>query len=389
MLIQTIFVYSGFIVVLLLNGLYVKQQSQTMALSGSPFKNKDFFRSTICMFLFFAVMVGIRYDVGTDHLYYWTAYEQGGNERFEFLFQLLSNVCKKLGFHPAVFFGLLGLIQIVFFYWAFKDESFLFPLFAVFLFTDGLFGSWMNTIRQDMACCIWIFSFNYIFQKKPIKYLLFCFVAFLIHRSAIVLVILYPVFRNGKDYIQKMPVQIIIILIAFVFRNNFGFLLEKLDNLFSMYISLISFNSDFDYYTNYSTENAISSIGQNINDVRQTGLGVIVKHISYLCIVLFSNKVKNYYNSPKLNAIYTLFFISYIAYIVLPPGVWSLSRPFQYLVCTRMIMLSFLVYYLLNSKQNNYSIIGIIIIVLHILLLLASNVVASQSVGYHGYQFFF
>ena len=389
MLLQTLFIYSSFIVVMYICGLRIEQKSQSLTLSGATFGNKAFFQSAIFMFLFFAILVGLRYDVGTDHLGYWTTYLEGSNSRQEFLYRQLSNICRAIGLHPTFFFGILGLIQIVFFYWAFRDEPFLFPFFAIFLFTDGLFGSWMNTIRQDVAGCIWIFAFYNIIQRKPIKYLVLCFVAFLFHRSAIILIVLYPLFNKGKEYIYNIPLQLATLFVAYLMKNNIELLLLRLDNLFSFYSNVISLGNENEFYTSYSVEAVLDNIGQNVADVRQTGLGKIVKYMVYICIVLYSNKMKDFFKSPKVNALYVLFYISFISYIVLPPGVWSLARPLQYFNCTRVIMMSYLVYYLLKNKQGYNGVIGISIIILQILLLLASNIVASHSVFYHGYQLFF
>ena len=389
MLFQTLFIYTSFIVVLYFSGLHIDKRNRTLALSGKPFGYKDFFKSSIFMFLFFAILVGMRYGVGADHLNYWLAYEEGVSSRFEYLFQLLSNICSSLGFHPTVYFGILGLIQIVFLYLAFKDESFLFPFFAIFLFTDGLFGSWMNTIRQDIACCIWIFAINFAIQKKSLQYFLFCFLAFLFHRSAIILVILYPVFRNGKDYIHNIPVQLIIIVAAFALRNSFESFLIRLDRFFSLYSNIVFLGGDSGFYSSYSVDSALSSIGQNISSVKQSGIGEIVKIITYTCIVVFSNKIKSFFNSSKVNVIYTLFYISFLTYIILPQGVWSLARPFQFLICTRMIMMSYMTYYFLQKKEGSNGVIGIAIVATQIILFVSSSIISAQSAYYHGYQLFF
>lgn len=389
MLFQTLLIYTSFIAVLLINGLQVEQKRRTLALSNTPFTNKVFFRSAAFMFLFFAILVGMRYDVGADHMTYWILYLEGGSGRFEFLFQFISSICRTIGLHPTIYFGILGLIQIVFLYLAFKDESYLFPFFAIFLFTDGLFGSWVNTIRQDIACCIWIFALNFIIKKKPFHYFLLCFLAFLFHRSAIILAILYPVFRNGKDYIHNIPVQLIIVVAAFLIRGRFGTILVRLDNLISIYSNFLFLGSDSGHYSAYSMDSMLDEVGQHVGAVRQSGIGVVVKNVSYICIVLFSNKIKAFFKSPKLNVIYTLFFISYISYIVLPEGVWGLARPFQYLICTRMIMLSYLCYYLFRSKNSYNLVIGTLVVVTQLILLYATTIISSQSVYYHGYQLFF
>ena len=192
-----------------------------------------------------------------------------------------------------------------------------------------------------------------------------------------------------KDFFHNIPVQMGVIVVAFLLKDSFGNILSKFDQIFSMYSNIVFWGSDSQSYSSYSVENAIDSIGQNISDVKQSGFGVMVKYITYIIIVLCSNKIKKYYDSPKVNVIYPLFFISFIAYIVLPEGVWSIVRPFQYLVCTRTIMLAYMVYYLLKGKNSYNYIVGTLVISSQIILFIASSIISSRSAYYHGYQLFF
>lgn len=388
MLLQTIFVYVTFMLLLYSCG-RASFASASISTEAGNNNAKFWTPPMIIMLLGFSLLVGMRYDVGTDHLHYWAIYENGYiNERMEPLFNLIMDVCLKLSLPPTFFFGVLGFIQVTFFYLAFRDERYLYPLFAIFLFTNGLFGSWMNTIRQDIAGCIWLFSFRYIDEKKIKLYLIWCVIACLFHRSAVILFLMYPLLRIKKDWLSNVTLQMIIVLVALVFKKYFNLLFYQLDTLSSYYLNILSIGMEEDHFNSYSLDNLVVGAG-HFNEVLQSGIGVIVKDITYIIIVLFSNKIKSFYNSQRVNNYYIVFYLAFILYIILPTGVYSLARPFQYFTTVLTVMIAYAVYYFFHEKKSDYSILGILLILLQILLFFGSMFMASSSSSRNGYQFFF
>lgn len=388
MVAQTLFVYLLFIMVMYICGkaAYIHDRNNI----NTNYSIKEFFsnKSLLFLILFFSVLVGIRYDVGTDHLYYWVAYEYGEeNSRMEFLFFSINKICHSLHFHPTIYFAILALLQITFFYLAFNSEKYIYPLFAIFLFTNGLFGSWVNTIRQDIAGCIWLYAFQYIDKKKFKKYLFWCILAFFFHRSAIILIILYPLLKSGKDRFTNTSLQLLIIAAAIILKDNISGLLYHLADIVDLYAKIISIGSDSDFYSTYTIDNSINDLNTNVSEIKQTGLGVLVKYIVYCIMVIFGNKVKTYFNNNTINNFYILFFVAFVLYIILPEGLYSLARPFQYFNSMLTIMLAFTTYYLIQVKQ--YSAIGIAIIIMQILMFFMSIILSGQNMNYKGYQFFF
>ena len=96
--------------------------------------NRSFFRFEVLFpLVLFAIVFGMRYDVGVDHLGYLYGYlEKIDVGKGEPLFQFLSKTGWYLNLHYTVYFGIIAFIQVFFFFYAFKNERYLFPLLVFF-----------------------------------------------------------------------------------------------------------------------------------------------------------------------------------------------------------------------------------------------------------------
>ncbi|MBO4923250.1 MAG: EpsG family protein [Bacteroidales bacterium] len=389
MKLQTVIVYSLFLIVMCYCGTLVARTQYANLSNKGRVQTKYPNHIVIVMFFFFAILTGLRYDVGTDYLIYLDSYLTGGNTRFELLFSFIETHFSRWGIHPTIFFGLLALMQVSFFFSAFKDERYLFPFLVFFLFTNGLFGSWVNTIRQDIAICIWLFGSRYIFENKIYKYLLFCALAYGFHRSSVLFVFLYPLFRNGKDILKNIPLQLIIYLFAFILSQFIMDYIMRLDGIMERFSSLLTLgDSSKDFYSTYSVEGSIDQIKEAGNTVVQTGVAVIFKFLCYGLIILYSKKLKSFYNSKSFNTYYFFYFIALIAKVIMPNGAFNLMRPFQFTMPFLTIMMAFFVYYLIhnrniaNEKMDKALGYGIIIAFIGILFF---SILTSSSSGYKLY----
>lgn len=73
--------------------------------------------------------------------------------------------------------------------------------------------STFNTLRQWIACAIFLGAFKYIEEKKLINYIVNIFIASLFHDTAITLLLLYPVLNSKIKLIKK---EIIFMIIGFI-----------------------------------------------------------------------------------------------------------------------------------------------------------------------------
>lgn len=372
---------------MILFAVYASRRNGYISSSGLLVKRSFWRFEVIFPLILFAIIFGMRYDVGVDHLGYLHGYLQkihvGKNEPLFFLF---AEIGWKLNWHYVLYFGLIAFTQVLFFFYAFKNERYIYPFLVFFLFTNGEWVFWMNGIRQALAMCIWIFSIKYIEEKKLWKYLIWCVVATLIHKSAIVLIVFYPILRNGRDYFKSIPLQLILLGSAFILKEVFYVVFSYIEPLINTYTNILG----SDMYSGYNTEVLMESFRKSDG----TGLVYLFRIILNVIIILYSKRLKLYYNSKRFNIIYFFFFIGLLTMYVFPVGFISLTRPFRYFYIFPSIMYAFFLYYLFKTKLRDtqrgsfHAIIyyGMIFIFLGVFYL---SIITSNEDASFWYQFYF
>lgn len=93
----------------------------------------------------------------------------------------------------------------------------------------------LSSMRQHAAAAICLWGFRYIKDKKPFKYIFVCLIAMLAHKSAILALLVYPLYYIPRKYI---------IIIGTIFFLGFRIILPRiLGSLFPVYLMYI--NSEF------------------------------------------------------------------------------------------------------------------------------------------------
>lgn len=382
-MIQSILVYTLLLGIMMFFFNMASYKKQTINYSSNANQNITFNSYQIFIpLILFSIVFGMRYDVGVDHLSYLEIYLfQDLKEKYELLFTSITRFSLFLNLHYVIYFSILAFIQVYFFYLAFKKEIYLFPLLTLFLFTNGEFISWMNIIRHSIAMCIWIYSLNFIVDRKLWKYILFGVIAFLFHRSAIILFIFYPILVNGRDYFKSIPLQLILLASAFVIKELFFDIIVNLSSVIDFYISLLGADM---YERSYNIDNLLESFKESSG----TGLAYIFRIVINVVIILYSLKLKKYYNSRWFNIIYFFFFIGLLTSYMFPIGAISFTRPFRYFYIFQSIMLAYFVYYLYRNKSLNNRILMIITIVSFLGIFYLSQITSDEN-SHLWYQFFF
>jgi len=332
--------------------------------------------------LFFSIMFGIRYDVGTDHISYLESYIwKMPISKNEPLYNGIVELSHLLNFHYTIYFGIIAFLQISFFFYAFKKEMILFPLLIFFLFTNGEILSWMNIMRQSVAICIWLFSLNYIIEKRFWLYIFWCLVAFLFHRSAIILIVFYPILRNGIDYFKSIPLQLGLLIIAFIMKEIFFDIVMNFSAVIELYTNLLG-NEMYENYYN------IEDLLDNYKQSGGTGLAYLFGIAVNVLIILYSNKLKKFYNNKRFNIAYFLYFVGILIAYLFPIGFISFTRPFRYLFIFEAIMLAYFCYYLYKSNNVSKRLIMTVVILGYLGIFYLSQIFANAD-SHIWHQFYF
>lgn len=172
-------------------------------------KNKEtyiqlFLTSMVILGLFF--LVGFRnIDVGTDTKAYYEIYwlnEGGVDGASEYLFYWLSKTVKYLG---GSFTSFLLLISGLFYYLIFKSFSKITSYYGVglflllFSFLSLFFANSLtiNVIRQGLSLALLLYAYGvWLSDKAKIKTILFLFLAFITHTTAIIPIVIFVVINT-------------------------------------------------------------------------------------------------------------------------------------------------------------------------------------------------
>ena len=186
---------------------------------------KNFLIWTTIMMIFF---YGLRAStVGSDTTAYINMFNEDGRQPLSNLWTYMWE--KK---SPAfvlcewIFYKILPFSQL----WLIATSAFFFITFAKFIYENSetpvysyfmffaIFGTFQMTgVRQSCAMAVFLIAYRYIKEKKILKYLLMIGLAYLFHKSAIVLLLIYW-FKNRK--VRKFDVVIIIVLLVLIYQNR-------------------------------------------------------------------------------------------------------------------------------------------------------------------------
>lgn len=209
-----------------------------------PIQHKSMSFFVYCLFVF---QVGLRWRTGTD----WDNYLNNFLETTSFEIVLENTLIGyEIGYGVFVYLFrsftdnysfFLVAHAVIYYFLFFKANKFLspYPFLSLLIFyavTMGILGS----NRQLIALVICFYSLKFILEKKPIKFFLLVFIAFLFHTSALMFLVYY--FLN-RDFDKRLIVLALILAVLigktsfpnYLFTQFSGFIGETAANKAEMY----------------------------------------------------------------------------------------------------------------------------------------------------------
>lgn len=323
--------------------------------------------------LLFSIAFGLRYGVGIDFYAYLKSFS-ASYEELESYYEpglvCIIKLCRNFGLGSNTFFFLLAFIQILFLYLSFRDN--IAP--AVFLpssliFTGIAMAGYMNNIRQTIALCIFAFAVHYISNRRFLLYILFIALAFLFHKSAVILLPLYFIWAKKDSYFHSIPWQIILATVAFMLALIID--LPSILNAFSGLLEVMG-------YARYLDSDRIAGDAA-------IGVGYIMTIVLYIIIIVYSKRMKQFYASRTFNIMYDLFYIGVLCEFLFR-GSMMLNRITYYFNGFKTLFIAFILYFLYkNRKQDrmifySYIIIWVILIITFIRCMVLSESNTMQFV---------
>ena len=186
-----------------------------------------------CLFVVLLFLAGFRWDVGID----WASY-MGLGERAAFNMRIEpANLAIKLLLYRSGFtdggywLWIMAFLILFFFFYSFWKYS-VAPLFSAVLFVClGPFFDSLNGVRQYVAVALFVYSWQFIFKKQPVRYLIVLGVGALFHQS---IIFMLPFYRLSTIKYNR---RVLIILCAIFLPLSFvsDALLPRLMALFPQY----------------------------------------------------------------------------------------------------------------------------------------------------------
>lgn len=299
----------------------------------------------ILLYLIFATICGVRWNVGVDYLSYLKNYDsliQTGYsfQNMEIGFEYITKLFTSLNIHYSFYFAFLGFIQIYFIFKAIKNEPFLYPYIPLLIFLGPYFLSLTNGIRQMIVATAFVYAFNFIKNKNLIKYLLFICLAMFIHKSAIVLIPFYFILKFDI-FKYKYVAFTLLFLSIFISQTDNSFINIINATYLLKVIGYDSYSENLDYFINNSS-------------IKNFGPRTYCIIINLFFIILFSDKLKQFFKGTLFNICYTATILGGICSIMFMNANHIFLRPLSYLTMSNLFTTSYLLSYLLLKFNKNY-----------------------------------
>lgn len=189
----------------------------------------------LAFFILYFIMIAVRRDdIGVDLANYkymfnrveGLDYKELTRFKTEYGYSALNKFIGDISNNFQFYLGVVAFITVLplgILYYRESENA----LVSIGIFANlSVFNMLFSGLRQSIAIGIGIFAFYCVKNKSPIKFLLCVFFAFLFHRSALILLILYPVY-NVKISKNKIFSIALIMAVLFIFRERiFSFLLK-------------------------------------------------------------------------------------------------------------------------------------------------------------------
>lgn len=287
-----------------------------------------------------SILVGLRYNVGTDWDNYVEYYEYVGTLGIDWLFDTdmeplyfcLNWFLNSLALPYHFLFMLIMALHLGLLYKSLSNYRFLLSL-GLFLYVTFLFTTSLNIQRQTLSFCIFFFSLRYLLRGESLKYYVCILFAIGFHYSSIVLLFAYFLRFNIFRFLNNRLIVLCLYILSFFV---FNYLLDFIYFFFEMFIS------NDKYIRN------LSALGNANMDV-SSGLGILLYYIIDLVLIVFSSKLSIIYKKYGYEILFRIFVCGILLSNIFGVDVFLSRVPFA-LENLRFLLLSFLLYYLLYSR---------------------------------------
>lgn len=302
--------------------------------------NKSLRKAFACLSIIVpATFAGLRYGIGTDYFVTYKPYFDylSGNgslllvnrESLDLGYYLLNVLVIKLGGNFQLVLYLASVITFL----AFRKAIFPYKEkisigLSTFVFMLMYYQASFNIIRQMMAATIVLYSFQYIVQRNPKRFVLWVFIAALFHKTAILVL---PFYLLANVVTKRKYKALIIAFYILFFYAVFNF---------DQFTPILNFIDSSGYYSNYLRK--VSSFSFSV--------GLLIRTVPYiLAVFLLWKKIKG---DRTLNIFLNSFLLGSILRLIVYMTQFDADRIALYFLMPQVIFIPYLARYYKKSWWN-------------------------------------
>lgn len=189
-------------------------------------------------FFLLLIVAGFRNMGGSDYIVYRDHFNGFEGSRWEIGYELVVSFFRFIGFNYFFFVFFVSLFTLIALFYCIRKYS-QYPQFSLMLYFGGYFVYYnLIATRQLIALMIFLFSLQYLIDKKDVKFLLLILFGSLFHSSSLILIPGYFFVRFFKFnfwyiLVASFPIYIIFQfkiedLIGFFAANGFNFVESRM-----------------------------------------------------------------------------------------------------------------------------------------------------------------
>lgn len=293
---------------------------------------KKFGEATI-IFIFF-IIAGLSYKIHDDLYIYEKIYYLANLKNFnQILFEkgyIFLNIIFNQLINFEIFKILIYFINTILIYCGLKKitKKNITLIFAFLFFYSSFYDLFISAFRQQIAVSIFIYSLNYIKEKKHEKYIICILIASLFHKSAFIFIFLSFIFNYIKINKKYIILYLLIIFTALFFPIYKYLILFFLKMVSLVFKNIIFREAYFSLIFNFSLKTIIINL-----------LVVVFYFLMY-------KKIKG-----KKNIFILKGYICYLFFVSLSKEIPIFYRFNQYLIIFYILMLTIII----DNIKNKFS----------------------------------
>ena len=202
---------------------------------GESYSKKS--RKKFCVFswIVLSLIEGLRdFSVGTDTIQYAATFEMEQMDYYEIGFQLIGKFVHLFSDNPIVFLLIVSLITNGLIFRAIYKNSSNVAVSAFTYMSLYYYFNSFNAVRQYLAIGLILCAYTFLKDDKFMKYFIFVLIAALIHTTAIVGLLLFPLYQlnlkreiDKRNFVRWFGILLVFeILFVYLFKNYFHSILE-------------------------------------------------------------------------------------------------------------------------------------------------------------------